>query len=303
MNGGSSASYLAYPCFVLLLKRGGNRWVFRLPGEGGDHFHCTVEPSPGHIRCRVWGRVQVGGGGWVILWKLREKGNGGEECGGVGTGMGTGKSFRMHLSKLPFGKLPSSFETFIACIEADFENRPCARENCAKLVRAAFSAGLRKFVRKMCGGIRKCAEIVRNLCGGAPAQFAQSIGVGLPRMCVHKFRAMFRHNLNSSLRPSCTGKKCLKSSFGWVFLTYSQVFRAYDWSWLLTVNWLGLFYLRLKLGSVFCCLRSYFLLTVPPPSRNRVWSVFAYGSPTARKRQTESKKTSTVSKKRCILYP
>ena len=29
-----------------------NRRAFRLPGEGGDHFHCTVEPSPGHIRCR-----------------------------------------------------------------------------------------------------------------------------------------------------------------------------------------------------------------------------------------------------------
>ena len=22
-------------------------------GEGGDHFDCTVEPSPGHIRCRL----------------------------------------------------------------------------------------------------------------------------------------------------------------------------------------------------------------------------------------------------------
>ena len=27
----------------------GNRRAFRLPGEGGDHFHCTVQPSPGHI--------------------------------------------------------------------------------------------------------------------------------------------------------------------------------------------------------------------------------------------------------------
>ena len=61
----------------------------------------------------------------------------------------------------------------------------------------------------MCGGIRKCAEIVRNLCGGAPAQFAHNIGVGLPRMCVHKFRAFFRQNMSFSLRPSCTGKKCL----------------------------------------------------------------------------------------------
>ena len=26
--------------------------VFRLPGDGGDHFHCRVEPSPGHMQCR-----------------------------------------------------------------------------------------------------------------------------------------------------------------------------------------------------------------------------------------------------------
>ena len=83
-------------------------------------------------------------------------------------------------------------KTFIACTEADFENRPCARENCAKLVRGAFPTSPGNFVRKMCGGIQKCSEIVWNLCGGAPAQFAQSIGVGLPRMCVHKFRANFR---------------------------------------------------------------------------------------------------------------
>ena len=77
-------------------------------------------------------------------------------------------------------------------------------------MRGAFPTDPRKFVRKMCGGTRKCAEIVRNLCGGAPAQFAHIIGVGLPRMCVHKFRAFFRQNLSFSLRPSCTGKKCLK---------------------------------------------------------------------------------------------
>ena len=47
MNRGSSAPYLART------PRGGDRRVFRLPGEGGDHFHCAVEPSPGHIRCRI----------------------------------------------------------------------------------------------------------------------------------------------------------------------------------------------------------------------------------------------------------
>ena len=56
MIGGSSASYLARtPCappIFYLFNRGGNRRAFRLPGAGGDHFHCTVEPSRGHIRCR-----------------------------------------------------------------------------------------------------------------------------------------------------------------------------------------------------------------------------------------------------------
>ena len=27
-----------------------NRRAFRLSGAGGDHVHCAVEPSPGHIR-------------------------------------------------------------------------------------------------------------------------------------------------------------------------------------------------------------------------------------------------------------
>ena len=56
MIGGSSALYLActpcVPLFSTLFNRGGNRRAFRLRGDGGDHFHCTVEPSPGHIRCR-----------------------------------------------------------------------------------------------------------------------------------------------------------------------------------------------------------------------------------------------------------
>ena len=43
---------LAFPWSVLFLNRGGNRRAFRLAGARRDHFHCTVEPSPGHIRCR-----------------------------------------------------------------------------------------------------------------------------------------------------------------------------------------------------------------------------------------------------------
>ena len=61
MIGGSSASCLARaPCVPLcstLFNRGGNRRAFRLPGEGGDHFHCAVEPSPGHIQCRLVGKI------------------------------------------------------------------------------------------------------------------------------------------------------------------------------------------------------------------------------------------------------
>ena len=56
MNGGSSVSYLArtpcVPLFCTLSNRGGNRRAFGLPGEGGDHFHCAEEPSPGHFQCR-----------------------------------------------------------------------------------------------------------------------------------------------------------------------------------------------------------------------------------------------------------
>ena len=48
----TSLAPLASPCFVLCLIGIGNRRACRQPGEGGDHFHCTVEPPPGHIRCR-----------------------------------------------------------------------------------------------------------------------------------------------------------------------------------------------------------------------------------------------------------
>ena len=38
------------PLFCTLF---GNRTAFGLAGEGGDHCHCTVEPSPSHIRSRT----------------------------------------------------------------------------------------------------------------------------------------------------------------------------------------------------------------------------------------------------------
>ena len=43
---------LAFPCFVLRLIGWETKNVLDYQGRAGDHFHCTVEPSPGHIRCR-----------------------------------------------------------------------------------------------------------------------------------------------------------------------------------------------------------------------------------------------------------
>ena len=43
---------LAFPCFVLRLIGLETKNVLDYQGRAGDHFHCTVERSPGHIRCR-----------------------------------------------------------------------------------------------------------------------------------------------------------------------------------------------------------------------------------------------------------
>ena len=57
MNGGSSAPYLActpcVPLFVHCLIRLEAEGLLDYQGRTGDHSHCTVEPSPGHIRCRL----------------------------------------------------------------------------------------------------------------------------------------------------------------------------------------------------------------------------------------------------------
>ena len=44
---------LACPCFVLRLIGLETKNVLDYQGRAGDHFHCTVERSPGHIRCRI----------------------------------------------------------------------------------------------------------------------------------------------------------------------------------------------------------------------------------------------------------
>ena len=46
-------SHPTCPLVFYFLFGDGNRRAFRLPGEGGDHFHCAEEPLPSHIRCRI----------------------------------------------------------------------------------------------------------------------------------------------------------------------------------------------------------------------------------------------------------
>ena len=58
MNGKSTVSYLVrtprVPFFMLILiGLAGSKEPFSFPGATWDHFRCTVEPLPGHIRCRI----------------------------------------------------------------------------------------------------------------------------------------------------------------------------------------------------------------------------------------------------------
>ena len=73
MNGESPASYLArtprVPLVMLNLITLESNASFILPKATWDHFHCPVEPSPGHIRCRFFilaTRSQV----WPFALKL-----------------------------------------------------------------------------------------------------------------------------------------------------------------------------------------------------------------------------------------
>ena len=43
---------LAFPCFLHRLIGVETEGFLDYQGRVGDHFHCAVEPSPGHIRCR-----------------------------------------------------------------------------------------------------------------------------------------------------------------------------------------------------------------------------------------------------------
>ena len=59
-NGNEWRKFPLHPLVLYLFNRGGSRRAFRPPGAGGDHFHCTVEPSPGHIRCRPYCAISHG---------------------------------------------------------------------------------------------------------------------------------------------------------------------------------------------------------------------------------------------------
>ena len=48
----TSLAPLASPCFVLRLIGVETEGFLDYQGRAGDHLHCAVEPSPGHIRCR-----------------------------------------------------------------------------------------------------------------------------------------------------------------------------------------------------------------------------------------------------------
>ena len=57
MNGRSTVSYLMraprVPFFMLIFvgPEAKGLLAFGFPGATWDRFRCTVEPSPGHIRC------------------------------------------------------------------------------------------------------------------------------------------------------------------------------------------------------------------------------------------------------------
>ena len=48
----SSRARPLHPLVSACFNRSGNKAAFRLPGVTWDRICCTVQPSPGHIRCR-----------------------------------------------------------------------------------------------------------------------------------------------------------------------------------------------------------------------------------------------------------
>ena len=120
--GGSSVSYLArtpcVPLFSTLFNRGGSRRASRLAGEGGGHFHCTVEPSPGHIQCRKRTRGTL----QTVMLLMQ------------GTGSTTALSYMSHRNESPFSpqsnelRLETAYEGLpvaISAIPPEYSSNPC----------------------------------------------------------------------------------------------------------------------------------------------------------------------------------
>ena len=82
-------------------QKGRNRAEIKGVPRTGGSFRGGVRVSADVRGERVWGQIQVGGGGGFSL-EMREEGKGVDS-------KGTGKSMRTHLSQLPFSKLPFSF--------------------------------------------------------------------------------------------------------------------------------------------------------------------------------------------------
>ena len=62
---------LAFPCLLHCLFGVETEGLLDYQGRAGDHFHCTVEPSPGHIRCRLFpgrGTQLYGQNDFMDIW-------------------------------------------------------------------------------------------------------------------------------------------------------------------------------------------------------------------------------------------
>ena len=63
----TSCAHLAYPGYVYF-NRFGSKGACSFPGATWDRFRCTVEPSPGHIRCRFLNVLRASGLlGWFLF--------------------------------------------------------------------------------------------------------------------------------------------------------------------------------------------------------------------------------------------
>ena len=83
----------------------------------------------------------------------------------------------------------------------------CPKKLCKTCARGIPDRSPKICAKRCAGASENGAEIVRNLRGGAAAQFARNIGVGLPRMCVHKFSRIFSQKLEFFPETKMYGQK------------------------------------------------------------------------------------------------